>query len=550
MPILSGHIFRCQDGGIVNPLISNDLDEYSIDNYPYHGSDTGNKLNSGIVRSQPSPCANKVISGFLSESYFSDYYFRVHVEPIVVNFGNIIAPTERTLSVFNAYFDPAILDTVVISDPLVTIEPTVMTLGKLGESEIVVKTIPGGTNNLAATVQFNWFEKNSSVVTVIGTRLSIMTYQAEALWQEVWEWKTQVIESYNGAEQRIKLRNVPRVMLNTTYPIPASEKQKAQNRLIGWLGLRWLIPMWSEATKIFNVTSGSSILNVDLNDTELLEGGEALLWSSINSYEIINIIAVGGTTITLELPVGGNYAKGFVIPTRTGTIFQGAVRHTDGYSNKLDIPFKLDPIEPIYEDSYTQYLGFDVDTTINIAPNKGIISDNLVTRVDRIEYGTGVSETITPWNFNRIIRIYTVENKTHAETMAFKKWLFRRSGKFRPFWMPTFEHDFTLSMTGTVYNTLIVKNDYYKAFCENREFIAVKLKNGNWLFRKILSYVEGVSLDTLIVDSDLTVDSSEISVLCYLTFKRLDTDRVEIEYSNGLTTASIRTIEIEPLEAL
>jgi hypothetical protein len=452
------------------------------------------------------------------------------------------------LNIFNAYFDPTVLESYLSTDPLVSINPTSLTIPSLSETQILVETRPGSTDNLRASLTFNWLGKNTNIVPVIGTRLSIAAYQAESLWQEVWEWKTQVISSYNGSEQRIKLKDVPRVSLTTTYPIPVEEKQIVQNRLLGWMGYKWAVPMWTEATKITTVYSGATEILVDLSDTELLEGGQAILWSSIHEFEIIDITNSDGTTATLELPVAGNYPRGYVMPVRTGTIFQGMVRETDGYSNKINIPYQLDEIAPITEETYTQYLGFDVDTTTNLAPNKGIISDNIVTRVDRIDLDSGITETISPWSFTRIIRIYTVENKTHAETIAFKKWLFRRCGKFRPFWMPTFEHDFTLEMTGSVMGALTVRKNGYVQYATNRKYIAIKLKSGEWLFRKIEIFNEGVVYDTIIIDEIINVDRTEILMLSYLTFKRLDTDRIEIEYSNGLTTASIRTIEIEPLE--
>lgn len=548
MAVLTGILLVAPDSGIVNPSISVDLDSYDIDNWPPHESELVVIGGGSVTYVSATPSINTVLTGAKVPGYFEDFYNRIHFNPAELNFGNITKTSNRTLAIWNSYLDESQLVDYDTTDSLVSISPSYFSMKPLAERNIVFSAVSGGLSNLNAIVSLNFLDKETIYVRCYGTRVALFPYQAKAQWQEVYEWKTDIITSYDGTEQRIKLRKAPRITTEATYSIPQSEKRKAQNKMFGWLANPWVIPLWTEALRISSVSLGVTSLTFDVSDTELLSGGRALIFKDATNWELINITTVVGLTLTLEEPTTASYSNAYLIPVRIGRINQGAVRDTDGYTDSYKLPFILEDLNILDPTIPTQYLGYDVDTRENISPNKGLISDNIVTRIDRIDQDVGVVDIIAPWTYNKIIRIYTMEMRSLEEGIAFKKWMYRRAGKFRPFWMPTFEPNFINKSTGLVTDSLYVEKSDYIEFAFNRVYIAIQLTDKTWRFTKIINAAEDVLYDILQFSDTLNIQASSIRLICFLTLKRLDSDRIEVNYEgNAISSASIRTIEIEPL---
>ncbi|MDR0234621.1 MAG: hypothetical protein LBI31_07485, partial [Zoogloeaceae bacterium] len=61
---------------------------------------------AGRTPSLPVASMPRALSGFKAGCFFNDYYYRVHVTPDQINFGNIVTTTFREVSVWNADFVP------------------------------------------------------------------------------------------------------------------------------------------------------------------------------------------------------------------------------------------------------------------------------------------------------------------------------------------------------------------------------------------------------------------------------------------------------------
>jgi hypothetical protein len=116
-----------------------------------------------------------------------------------------------------------------------------------------------------------------------------------------------------------------------------------------------------------------------------------------------------------------------------------------------------------------------------------------------------------------------------------REFVHRRCGRSRPFWQPSFESDFRVASTGAITTTLDVQDDDYRAFAAKRAHIAVETADG-WLPRAITNRTDqgsGVTRLTLRV--------------CFLGLKRLDTDRIEINWpAVQIGKCALNTVEFQP----
>jgi phage baseplate assembly protein gpV len=129
----------------------------------------------------------------------------------------------------------------------------------------------------------------------------------------------------------------------------------------------------------------------------------------------------------------------------------------------------------------------------------------------------------------------------------FREWLHRRAGRYRAFWQPTFESDFRVRSMGTVTTSLIVASDDYLPHSAQRPHLAVEAA-GVWYARTI---TDAVQLDAdrvqLVLNSALNVAAERIARVSYLGLKRLDTDRVEMNWvGGGVCTVEMRLLELAP----
>ena len=121
-------------------------------------------------------------------------------------------------------------------------------------------------------------------------------------------------------------------------------------------------------------------------------------------------------------------------------------------------------------------------------------------------------------------------------------------GKYRGFWMPTFEKNMEVVSEDFLIDTIIVKSI---SFFDAGEFdfrrnIGLKLKSGAWIFRPIL---EAISIGSgeffLQFDTPINVDAQDILQVSFLGLHRLNSDAVELEWvGNKVVKATTSIIEL------
>lgn len=236
------------------------------------------------------------------------------------------------------------------------------------------------------------------------------------------------------------------------------------------------------------------------------------------------------------------------MPVRIGSVKGAIKKNYFGYQGNLEINFEFtDNLDLGQGSDPEQFLGEDIYFDEILMGEE--LTDEFIARIDELDFETGRVTRFAPWALNRIRRPFQYILQGMTEIWTFRKWLHRRAGRWKPFWIPSFENNFNLLQTGTVTTSLTVSSDDYKLFANKRSHIALQLVDDSWLTRTITGVTDiGNGQMILAVDTAFTnLTADKIKRICFLGLKRLDTDRVEIKWDTNRTVyCTIPTLEITP----
>ncbi len=362
---------------------------------------------------------------------------------------------------------------------------------------------------------------------------------------ETLSWLTDIISGRSGTEQAIKTRVSPRQSFDMTIPIPASDAAKAFNLIYGRLAADWAVPVWHEVQTVGSITAGATSIPAAVATASFRDESLAIIWSSPDSFELVEVQSVGVGELILLNPLQSSFAAAKLAPVRVGRLVPMARRLVDQNHTELQLHFEADDNAEIEADVADQLDGYDLYFE---CPVDQALTDEITTLTDIVDLDLGPVSAFTPWTHNRKSRQLRSLLRNAAEVWEYRQWLHRRAGRYRPFWMPSFEPDFELVSTGALGATISVRDKGFSDYASARNHIAVELTDGSFLVRTIDSFttpMEGFA--DLALNSSLAVNASQVSQICYLGLMRLDTDRVEMTWqSDGIAVSAVMAVEISP----
>ena len=151
----------------------------------------------------------------------------------------------------------------------------------------------------------------------------------------------------------------------------------------------------------------------------------------------------------------------------------------------------------------------------------------------------------TDWSHARYGKQYRTVLKGPEQLYEYRQFLFRRQGRFRPFWLPTYERNMRCKSTGLVSAVMLIEHDQYKQLADLRKHIAIK-SDGNWTAHTITASapVAGNSMQITITPA-LNKNAISIERISYLGLHRIDADSIDIHYQGaGIAEVSVPILEI------
>lgn len=407
---------------------------------------------------------------------------------------------------------------------------------------------------------------------------------------EKYEFLTDIITSYDGTEQRIKLRQHPRHYL--TYDYSAMDAYEAQYlRAITRIRQTdaWYVPMWHNPAYLAeNFVAGGDVLKIDpdymygfdeveyicihIKDEVTSDGGNIV--RTVREYRRDEIEIFGKIDRRLDMD------NTFVYPVRK-CIVQPTLGLTYGYSNgtELAIPYEdlnvkskaklpsfiVDEYD-IIENQYNRwnmpdtYGGHEVFFVEPQWKEDDDIQLKIEKNTQRMDNETGIFLYDLKNNHSYDIHSYVMLFETQQKINNMIKFFKRMGGRHKSFFMPTWANDFQITRDIKKGDNALY-TDFKKMFKfyignSKQKYIIIFTYDWKSYIYPIMSYSEetlmigempvvyGKLLLQTPIDFDLGVDS--ILMCSFFNLVRFDDDALTLEYESNIVarvTMSVREID-------
>lgn len=494
----------------------------------------------------PAVLSTRVMAGIKANSFKDDFYYKIRYIPSILNLGTVTADQQVDLYVFNGFFVDQTLNTLTLGngDGLQISGPsTPANYNPLELSLYQISVSIDGPSTVDATITFDWADPiDNNILSIVGTRSITIPYLFQPNnTREILNWKTQVIISNNGSEQRIGVRQSPRQSFQVVINPPSYENSILDNFLYAWRGNIFAIPVTTDCKFSTGPTATDSPnIPVETEFANFQEGNLAMIFQSERVYELVEIQTVNASSIIATRDLGSVFPSGsLVVPVINAIVTQNPNRIFNGYKSSLSTTFQSMSNNLLSSSpSATQYKSNDV-LLDEIFLDSDTSSETYVRNTEVIDYESGLIDVFNTWTNTKPRRNFRVDLNSLEDVWNFKLWLHRRAGRLRPFWIPTYEDNFRLTNTsGNVGVTFNVIDDGQLTLTGNRIDIAISTTSG-WFLREITDIAQAGSNLAITIDSAINVDASEIEFISYFDLKRLDSDQIEIEWIGNFNATCV-----------
>lgn len=512
-------------------------------------------------------------TGSYMASFVDVFYNRIYVDPLILDMTGMSDNSSTSFSVWNAYF---------VDKHLTAVNPTGLTgvtlTGSTSKTFIPleyymysVTLTPTAPVILNGTYVLDFSDAPDTTVYLTGVRSQVFpfphNFDTAATYKL--QYQTDIIETHSGKEQRIKMRRNPRVEINYQSILFKKtntnvEKEAARaaafysNMMSKWHDKGFLLPMWMDARHLASsVSSGATSISTPTQYLDYYDGGYFIIWNNYDNYEVLKISTVGSGVLNINGSVANNWTAGATIaPLRRAFVTDEVINgnrvtpyiHTATHNWKLAISeLKSKPKFTTY--TSTQYRGYD---TYMPRFDYGEDRTEEFYRPFRIlDNSTGVFQHDARFDMSKertSLRLVLKDEQAFSSLLGF---IDKRSGRYSPVWIPTFNDDFQLSqniLNGA--NSITVKYTGYKNFisqADSKRDLIFFHKNGTNFIKRVTNSVlnndmtETLTLDSVFSSAYSIGDFTEIS---YLQLVRLESDEFEFQYE----TANKGTITFNVVE--
>jgi len=376
------------------------------------------------------------------------------------------------------------------------------------------------------------------------------------------EFKTEVHEAYDSSEDRYIQRDAPRQVLSFNYV----NMQKAMGDIFHMLyaNLRnlWGIPLPQFRQLIPDLDDSDYIPLSTAAHIADLRVGFALI-ESATGFQVVEITAVGRYIITQEeirdpetdeilQALETEYQDGFrlaqnvtvsnasIMPLRICIIDGDASISTGGFWSNSSMVFRvLAEDSPEHSgDAPEQYQGDDIYFQPLLLDGDSL-EMTLMQHQNIVDADVGGFQQFTHWKKPRYLKPFKSVLRGWDKYTEYRRFLFRRMGRYQAFWMPLYEKHLNILNTANITTSLSTNTKYL--LDADRKHIAVKRKDGTWIAHEITAKTGG----SLTVSPAINSHRNDIQTICYLGLHRFDADQIEFQFLGAqITQVTVPIVEL------
>lgn len=365
---------------------------------------------------------------------------------------------------------------------------------------------------------------------------------------ETLEWKTDILQSYSGAEQRIARRLSPRRTFEFSILIASNERARFENRLAYVGGNSWYLPIYPDVTYLENnVTAGTTLLSSETRGHDFVVGNKLLIKSEVNGKTksvLCDIAAINNSSITLASAIQTDFNAGAAIyPVRLAVLTNTPelTRHNDDLLSS-QIRFRVTE-----HNAYSKNISF-LPTyrhfpVLNIQPDW---SESLKGKYERflleLDNNSGIPARVDTAKLPFFVQEFRWFVTERIEQTQLRQLFYYLTGQQKNIWVSSQNYDFNTKNVNS--RLLDIENVGFSkiGLMPGRQDLAITLTNGSTLYRRINSAaVLSDDTERLLLDEPINVAAEDIVSVSFLTLCRLDSDSISWEHitdADGLANIS------------
>jgi len=506
----------------------------------------------------PVDVASRAAAGVRQGSFFDDWYNRIHLAPTALDVGNLVSAQTHQIEVWNAYRTSQQLAAIAAqgNDGLTLTGPAAppTTYAPLEARTYTLSVDQDGPPVIDASWTFD-FPSDDPVLVVIGRRVVVLAFRPNwrAGWRERLEWLTDVLEAWDGTEQRISLREYPRRRFEYEILARGQAATWLDALLVAWQARIYATPVWPDARLLTaDVLAGTTTLSVDTTDTDFHPAGLALLVKDYQTHESVEIASMTAGSITLKRPLENTWPAGTkVVPARLARVGEVQTMRRivdDAVVTRLALAVDEDTVPAeTAADSGTVYQGVPV---LERPPNwSEPLEQGMVRAIVALDYRTGrvavddrTGQPLTMRKFEWLLGDRT-------DLGVFRAWLLARAGRLNATWVPSWSADLELAQDVSAGATSLVVRDInyrnYYQFARGRQDIAIELNDGTVFYRRIVAAAAGSpGEEVLSIDASLgqAVGVADVRRIMWMSLMRLESDAAELLYESDSIARCVLTL--------
>lgn len=500
--------------------------------------------------------------------FFQDYYNRIWLFPQSLDLGPVGQDAIYTFNLWNAYLRQNNLnDTTVSGDDdglLLGIEEYPLLFPGLKLQTVSLTASVDGPPEIDVTYSFDFALGPVKFLPVSGTRVRLWPFDVNwgEQYQVQYEYKTDIITSRSGREQRRAMRQTPRKTLEFSISLMgAAELRQFRQEMISWQQRTYTMPEWPRRVHTTApLSSGGLSVAVDEVPAWLIPGRTVLLADG-DERAVATVDTVAGSTVSLTAGVSRTWPAGTRIVSAVSGLLSGEIaapRRTNTVAT-ADVSFAVTPGWEPAESSGSAAETWQGREVFLLKPNWAEPVDaSLAYPVEQVDFGVGRIGTFRPIQFQTETRRGTFLMKSNAEAESLRQFIDRMRGQQGEWWMPTWEYDIipALPLYVTTDTLRVSGTDFQRDFkgATTLRAICVVLTNGTRIYRMIDSM--DVVDDEIGTDSRVyltepwaeTITLESIDKVCWMMLWRLSSDSATFDWlSDGVARIALTHQSLEVL---
>ncbi|HBR6817351.1 TPA: hypothetical protein MNB63_001647 [Klebsiella pneumoniae] len=354
---------------------------------------------------------------------------------------------------------------------------------------------------------------------------------------ETLEWKTDVLQSPTGAEQRISRRLSPRRTFEFTALVHDTARQRFENML--WQGCAgtWAMPVYPDVFALPTaLASGATVIPVPTAGRDFTVGGTVLLKTDESpdaTSRMVTVAAITGDALQLVSPLTDNWPAGsLVYPVRPAVLTEppSLSRLTDT-ATTAQVRFRIAEHNAFSDTPVlTQYRGHPV---LEAETDWGeSVSSSYQPLIRELDNGSSVPFRIDTAGrpFWRQTHSWFTVNRLAQTSLRQLLWYLR--GRQRPIWVPSQMLDFSPTSAISGHSVDVIEAGFTElGIRPSRRDICILLADGTRHCRRITAVSLVSDVERLVLDGDaISAEQHQIVSVSLMTLARQDADSVSWEH--------------------